>query len=77
MHTAFVGAADFYDLDGAVNTDFATPVFAGLATGLLYKATSGPRGAILSGIIGTGLSCAYYVINPFIFNTLLGKGGKR
>jgi hypothetical protein len=51
-HTAFVWVADQVELESLTGSKNATPAFAGLMTGGLFKCTAGPRGAALAAAIG-------------------------
>jgi hypothetical protein len=66
-HTSFIWCADQVDLDDVTNTQYATPIVTGFATGAAYKCTSGVRGALLSGLIGVGVSCGVYLAEPFMY----------
>lgn len=51
-HTAWVWVADQVELESLTGSKNATPAFAGLMTGGLFKCTAGPRGAALAAAIG-------------------------
>ncbi len=76
MHTTFVYVADKAELEDITGTAAITPIMSGLCTGLVYKSTSGPRGALLAGVIGAVGSCVYWYGGSYAYNILLGRGGK-
>ena len=75
-HTSMVWVADQLKLEDMTGTSAATPVFAGLATGGLYKIASGPRGAALAATIGSAASCAVWFGGSYFYNVVLGRGGR-
>ena len=64
-------------MDSVTKTDVATPVFAGLLTGVIYKSTSGVRGAALSGLIGIAASCVYWYGGPVVLGSFQSRSGGR
>ena len=56
--TGFTGIADELQLAHYTGTQWSVPASAGFLTGSLYKSTTGIRGAMLAGAIGTVGSCA-------------------
>lgn len=69
----FVWVSDELKLDNLVGHEIVTPVFAGLATGALYKSTRGPRAAALASVIGAVGSCAYWYGRAYIDKALSGN----
>lgn len=76
-HTTLVWVADQLDLETVTRTEASTPVFAGLLTGVIYKSTSGIRGAALSGLFGIVASCAHWYGTPVIFGSFQNKGAGK
>jgi len=76
MHTTGVWAADQLELDKHTGTVLATPLFAGVTTGVLYKSTRGPRAAALAGVIGGAVSCIYWFGGSYLHNVVLGRSGR-
>ena len=71
-----VWVADQIDFEKLTGFQAATPAFAGFATGGLYKCGAGVRGAALAATIGTIGSCAYWYGSSYVYNVVLGRGGK-
>jgi hypothetical protein len=76
MHTSSVWVSDQLELDDKAGTELATPIFAGIVTGSAYMSARGPRAAALAGVIGGVASCAYWYGSSYVYNVVLGKGGK-
>lgn len=76
MHTTGIWAADQLELDNLTGTSIATPLFAGVTTGALYKSTRGPRAAALAAVIGGTVSCAYWFGGSYLYNVVLGRSGR-
>ena len=76
-HTLLGWVADEHlELEHHTGSQFAVPAFAGFATGLIYRSTTTPRGAVLGGCIGLVASCAYSVAGNYVFNVLFRGGGR-
>jgi hypothetical protein len=71
-----VWVSDQLKLEDVTGFDAATPIFAGMATGGLYKIASGPRGATLAAAIGSVASCTLWYGGSYFYNVILGKGGR-
>ena len=71
-----VWVSDQLNLEDITGFTAATPVFAGMATGGLYKVAAGPRGAALAATIGTVASCAMWYGGSYVYNVVLGRGGR-
>ena len=67
---------DMLELEHLTGSALATPIFAGFTTGGLFTVKRGPRGAVLAGAIGAGLSSAYCIGGGYVYNVLIGKGGR-
>jgi hypothetical protein len=76
MHTSSVWVADNLEIEKQTGQALATPIFAGVVTGGLYKSMRGVRAAALASVIGAGLSCAYWYGSNYTYDVLLGKKGK-
>lgn len=58
MFSVFESMAEHYELEKFVGDyDIANSIAGGVATGFLYKATAGPKTAILSAVIGETSLC--------------------
>ena len=67
-------------LEELTGTQLAVPAFAGFSTGLIYKSTTTPRGALLGGCIGMVASVVYGVGGSWAWNQLFNprsRGGGR
>ena len=71
-----VEVSDQLGLEHITGIPAITPVFAGLATGGLYKCTAGVRGAALAATIGSAVSVGYWYGGSFVYNVILGYGGR-
>eukprot|EP01031_Cornospumella_fuschlensis_P038216 gene38216-46437_t len=76
MHTCGVGIADALEIEHQTGQPYATPLFAGMLTGGLYKSMRGPRAAVLASVLGGAASCAYWYGSTYVYDVLLRKGGK-
>ena len=76
VHTSSEWVADQIEIEKLTGFDASTPIFSGVATGLFYKCTRGPRAAVLAGLIGGVVSTGYWYGSSFFFDKVLGKGGK-
>lgn len=66
MFSVFESMAEHYELEKFVGDyDIANSIAGGVATGFLYKATAGPKTAILSAVIGETSLCVWMVIHVF------------
>mmetsp|Transcript_18027 Transcript_18027/g.30294 ORF Transcript_18027/g.30294 Transcript_18027/m.30294 type:complete len:195 (-) Transcript_18027:294-878(-) len=76
LHTTSVAILDLAEVERYINTPVTTPALAGMMTGVIYKSTRGPRAAALAGAIGGGISCVYWFGGSFLYNRVLGRGGR-
>mmetsp|Transcript_10193 Transcript_10193/g.9130 ORF Transcript_10193/g.9130 Transcript_10193/m.9130 type:complete len:191 (+) Transcript_10193:19-591(+) len=76
IHTASVGVADAITLDNYVGNTVATPVAAGFVTGFMYGIPRGSRAGALGGAIGIALSCTVWYGGSYVYNVVLGRGGR-
>lgn len=76
MHTTTIIALDQLEVEKYLPSEFTTPVLAGVITGGLYKSTRSPRAIALASLAGGISSCVYWFGGPFIYNKILGMGGK-
>lgn len=68
--------ADTVDLEKMSGTALVTPVFAGMLTGGVYKASKGPRAAALASVIGGAISTVYWYSTSYVSDVILGRGGR-
>jgi hypothetical protein len=53
------------------------PVSAGFLTGAIFNHARGPRAAVLSGVIGSIISTAYFFGGSYAYSLVFGKSGGR
>lgn len=75
-HTMMGYVGDELHLDDLTGSEYAVPAFAGFATGIFYKSTTTPRGALLGGAIGLVASLAYGVAGNMLWNALFRPRGR-
>ena len=71
-----VGFVDLVELEQRLGQPAATPVCAGIITGCLYSARSGPRAMVLASTIGMVSSCVYWYAGGNIVNRYISRGGR-
>jgi import inner membrane translocase subunit TIM23 len=75
LHTGLTYIADeVLTLDRVSGFEASIPLASGFVTGALFNHARGPRAAVLSGVIGCGLSAAHWFGWPWVYSTVLGKG---
>mmetsp|Transcript_6604 Transcript_6604/g.11893 ORF Transcript_6604/g.11893 Transcript_6604/m.11893 type:complete len:191 (+) Transcript_6604:46-618(+) len=75
MYTVCEHLYDSAEISETTSLDWLPPVAAGLTTGMLYKSTTGPKTAVLAGVIGAGLAGTTYAGNNFYES--LGRRSSR
>lgn len=75
LHTSFIGLADAADLDERVGYPVA-PIFAGIATGVLFGSSRGYRAAGVAGVIGAGSSYVIWYGGSYVYNVYLRPGSR-
>lgn len=76
MYTSFLWAAESFEVDVKFGHEGALPIAAGLGTGLLYKSTTGIRGASLAGAIGVVTSLGVWYGGTYLYDELYHKRGR-
>jgi import inner membrane translocase subunit TIM23 len=61
LHTAVTCACEEFKVDYYMGHPISIPIISGAVTGGLYKSSVGVRGAAVASIVGSGLSCAYWM----------------
>lgn len=69
-------AEELLELDRRTGFDATVPIVSGLVTGAAFNHAKGPRAAVLSGVIGAGISVVYHFGGSFIYSAVLGKNGR-
>eukprot|EP00938_MAST-03A_sp_MAST-3A-sp1_P004233 g4233.t1 len=66
MYSCFEAGADYVEVDRLVGNDAASPFVAALGTGMLYKATTGPKTMILAGALGATAMTSYVLGSKYL-----------
>jgi hypothetical protein len=69
-------AEELLELDRLTGLDAVVPLTSGMLTGVVFNHAKGPRAAVLSGVIGAGISATYHYGGNFVYSALLGKNGR-
>jgi len=64
-------------VDDILNSEFPTPMIAGLMTGAIYKSTKGVRAASLAAAIGTVASTCLWFGGSYVVESLTPRRGRR
>ena len=62
--------------DRSFDSVVVVPAAAGFTTGAVFKSTRGMRAALLAGAIGSAAATAYTLGNTYLYNIIIGKGGR-